>query len=210
MDEKRRSSRLGILHYEHFRNQPPLVLRNLCVRPDFADNTSVCVEPETFLFRDDGRFPNSKLPLLLYRHAVQSEETDLAAALQRCFAANDWTNSWRNGVYSFVHYHSTSAEVLGVYRGSAQIQVGGEQGKTFEVAAGDVIVIPAGVPHKNLACSSDFSVVGAYPEGRNWDVLRGLKGERPEADRKIASLRLPENDPLYGANGPLKHLWSIG
>ena len=194
---------------EHFRNQLPLVLRNVCVRADFTDNATVWVEPETFHFPDDGTFPNSKLPLLLYRKAVQSDGADLAAVLEQCFAENDWVNSWRNGVYSFVHYHSTSAEVLGVFRGSAQIRFGGERGQTVEVVAGDVVVIPAGVAHQKLASSADFSVVGAYPEGRDWDVLRGLKGERPKADRTIASLRLPKNDPLYGENGPLKQLWTV-
>jgi uncharacterized protein YjlB len=177
------------------------------VRSDFTNNTSVCVEPETFLFTDDGKFPNSKLPLLVYRQAVQGDGADPAAAFEHCFAINDWTNSWRNGVYPFMHYHSTSAEVLGVYRGSAQIRVGGEQSQTLKVAAGDVIVIPAGVPHQNVGSSPDFGVVGAYPEGRGWDVLRGLEGERPQADRKIAHLPIPKNDPLYGANGPLKQLW---
>jgi len=43
-----------------------------------------------------------------------------------------------------------------------------------------VIVIPAGVPHQNVGSSPDFGVVGAYSEGRSWDVLRGLKGERPQ------------------------------
>ena len=38
-------------------------------------------------------------------------------------------------------------------------------------------------------------------------MLRGLEGERPQADRKIAHLPIPKNDPLYGANGPLKQLW---
>jgi uncharacterized protein YjlB len=106
-----------------------------------------------------------------------------------------------------MHYHSTSAEVLGVYRGSAQIRVGGEQGQTLKAAAGDVIVIPAGVPHQNVSSSPDFGVLGAYSEGRSWDVLRGLESERPQADRKIAHLPIPKNDPLYGANGPLKQLW---
>ena len=94
-----------------------------------------------------------------------------------------------------------------MYRGSAQIRVGGEQGQILKVAAGDVILIPAGVPHRNVGSSPDFGVVGAYPEGRGWDVLHGLEGERPQADRKIAHLPIPQNDPLYGANGPLKQLW---
>ena len=73
------------------------------------------VEPEEFLFKDDGMFPNSALPLLLYRQAFTAEAEDLASVIEQRFAENDWTNSWRNGVYSFAHYHSTTHEALGVY-----------------------------------------------------------------------------------------------
>jgi len=30
------------------------------------------------------------------------------------------------------------------------------------------------------------------------DLLRGLPGERPKADRNIAALPIPDNDPIYG------------
>jgi len=49
--------------------------------------------------------------------------------------------------------------------------------------AGGVIVIPAGVAHQNVGSSGDFGVVGAYPDGRDWDLLRGQPGERPQADK---------------------------
>src|SRR5437870_8580248 len=35
----------------------------------------------------------------------------------------------------------------------------------LDVQSGDVIVIPAGVAHQKLDASSDFAVVGAYPDG---------------------------------------------
>ena len=164
-------------------------------------------QPEHFVFKDDGIFPNSRLPVLLYRQAVRSDGRDPAAIFEERFAANDWTNSWRNGVYSFTHYHSTSHEVLGVFGGSAKLRLGGSDGRTFDVNSGDVIAIPAGVAHQNLGASTDFGVVGAYPGGRRWDLLCGIPGERPEADRNIAALPLPDNDPLYGDDGPLRQLW---
>ena len=169
--------------------------------------TTDIVQPGQFVFKDDGTFPNSKLPLLVYRQAVKVGDKDRAAVFEQRFAENDWTNSWRDGVYRFAHYHSTSHEVLGVYRGSAKLRLGGDTGKEFDVRGGDVIVIPAGVAHQNLGSSSDFGVVGAYPEGRNWDLLKGLPGERPEADKNIAALPISENDPVYGGHGPLKQLW---
>lgn len=164
------------------------------------------VEPEQFRFKDDGVFPNSVLPVLLYRQAF-TEAGDRAFVIEERFAENDWTNSWRNGVYSFAHYHSTTHEALGVYCGTATLRLGGEHGKNVEMHAGDVIVIPAGVAHQNIGASEDSAVVGAYPDGREWDLLRGLPGERPKADHNIAALPIPDNDPIYGREGPLRQIW---
>jgi len=165
------------------------------------------VQPEQFSFKDDGIFPNSAFPVLFYRQALITEAKDPASIFRQRFANNDWTNSWRDGVYSFPHYHSTSHEVLGVYRGSATLRLGGERGRNVAMDAGDVIVIPAGVAHQNIGASDDFGVVGAYPGGRQWDLLRGLPGERPKADDNIAAPPMPENDPIYGAEGPLRKSW---
>ena len=167
------------------------------------------VQQQQLDFKDDGIFPNSSLPLLFYRHAITTEAKDPASIFEERFAENDWTNSWRNGVYSFSHYHSTSHEVLGVYSGTAILRVGGDRGKNIEVRAGDVIVIPAGVAHQNIGASHDFGVVGAYPDGHEWDLLRGLPGERPKADHNIAALPVPQNDPIYGAEGRLRRIWKM-
>jgi len=172
--------------------------------------TENIVQPERFVFKDDGKFPNSKLPLLLYRGAIETDADDPAAVFEKRFSENDWTNSWRNGVYPFAHYHSTSHEVLGVYRGDANLRLGSDGGKEFKVRIGDVIVIPAGVAHQNLGSSSNFGVVGAYPDRRDWDLLKGKPGERPKADQNIAALPIPENDPIYGQHGPLRQIWKMG
>jgi uncharacterized protein YjlB len=166
------------------------------------------INPEQFRFEDDGTFPNSALPVLLYREAFHGQGKQLASSIEKQFAENDWTKSWRDGVYSFAHYHSTSHEVLAVYSGSATLRLGAGNGRDFKVRAGDVIVIPAGVAHQNIGSNGDFGVVGAYPEGRDWDLLRGRPGERPQADKNIAALPVPENDPVYGADGPLREIWN--
>ena len=168
------------------------------------------IQPERAYFKDDGRIPNSALPLLLYRQAFASGTRDLVSAIKERFAKNNWTGSWRASVFRFHHYHSTTHEVLAVHGGAATLQFGGQQGRKFAVKAGDVIVIPAGVGHKRVDSSEEFGVVGAYPDGRQWDLLRGLPGERPLADRNIAAVPLPETDPLHGPEGPLKLAWKSG
>jgi len=167
-------------------------------------NSSI-MQPIQHFFKDDGKIPNSRYPLLIYKNAFPRKGTDGAAWLEKRFQENNWTNSWRNGIYSFHHYHSTSHEVLGVYSGSATVHLGGEQGEKIKIEAGDIIVIPAGVGHKNLG-GEDLGIVGAYPEGRSWDINRGNPGERPGTDKNIAALPIPATDPLMGKNG-LPQLW---
>ena len=162
------------------------------------------------LLTDDGTFPNNgKLPLMLYRNAIDISSSNPAGAVERIFQNNGWGNSWRDGIYPYHHYHSTAHEVLGVYSGSASVQLGGPNGPVFEVQAGDVIIIPAGVGHKNMGSSSDFRCVGAYPPGQAWDMNYGKPGERPRADQNISKVPLPNTDPVYGSTGPLIKSWGI-
>jgi uncharacterized protein YjlB len=155
-------------------------------------------------------FPNNAdLPLLVYPGALPATGSRPAAAFEACFRTNRWGNSWRNGIYDIHHYHSTAHEVLGVCGGSARVAFGGEGGLVLEVRAGDVVVIPAGVAHRNLEETRGFAVVGAYPEGQRWDMNTGRPGERPAADERIARVPLPAADPAFGVNGPLMALWRV-
>ena len=165
---------------------------------------------ERHLLKDNGPIPNNpRLPLLIYRGVLSLPLDDAPAVCEQIFAWWNWQGSWRDGIYPFHHYHSTSHEVLGIYAGHANVRLGGEGGGGIEavLSAGDVVVIPAGVGHCNLGASGDFGVVGAYPDGHTWDLLRGRPGERPQADRNIAALPLPIDDPLYGPDGPLRQVW---
>jgi uncharacterized protein YjlB len=157
--------------------------------------------------QDDGLFPNNeKLPLLIYKQAIQLKSGD-AATVEELFEENQWGNSWRNGIYNYHHYHSKAHEVLGIYQGEAEVQLGGPEGIKVKVQTGDVIIIPAGVSHKNLRASADFACVGAYPPAQTADMNYGQKSERPGVDEHIAKVPLPENDPVYGKNGPLTQQW---
>ena len=162
---------------------------------------------DVYRFSDDGRIPNSRLPLLHYRQVSVLTGPELADWFEEQFTAHHWLGTWRNGILPYTHYHSTSHEVLGIYQGTAMLQVGGEHGPFVPVAAGDVLVIPAGVGHKNGKQSADFGVVGAYPDGRAWDLLRGEAHERPRADQNIAQVPMPQTDPLFGKSGPLIAQW---
>ncbi|WP_256007212.1 cupin domain-containing protein [Pedobacter deserti] len=153
---------------------------------------------ETFILHDDGTIPNSALPVLVYHDAF--DETGQAAAdwLQHRFAENNWTNSFRWHVYDYHHYHTNTHEVLGVYAGEAELQLGGKQGKKLHVIPGDVIVLPAGTGHISLSRSAEFKVVGAYPNGKEPDLIK-ITDERPQdVVLRISAVPPPENDPLYG------------
>lgn len=165
------------------------------------------LKPEEFLFEDDGKIPNSRLPVLVYREAFSEKGNKGAEWLEDVFAMNSWTNSWRWGVYSYHHYHSNAHEVLGIFSGNAVLQLGGEKGSKVKVKAGDIIVIPAGTGHKNISCSSDFTVVGAYPNGMSPDLMKGDAGERPQADKNIKAVPIPAADPLLGTDDGLRKIW---
>ena len=162
----------------------------------------------TRLLKNTETIPNSRLPVVIYQGALELPKDDPAAAIEAMIHANQWGNDWRNGIFSYHHYHSTAHEALLVYGGSAKVQLGGESGVIETIGAGDVIVIPAGVGHKNLGSSSDFHVVGAYPPQQNVDMNYGKAGERPRVDQNIAKLALPTTDPVFGKAGPLLEHWS--
>ena len=113
-----------------------------------------------------------------------------------------------DGIYPFHHFHSTSHEVLGIVGGSASVILGGPSGRRFEVSSGDVLVLPAGTGHYNVGATADLVVVGAYPNGMWCDLRRGDPAERDEVLANIAAVPLPDTDPVGGADGPLRELWS--
>ncbi len=177
--------------------------------PEHLRHLNQDAEILTSVLTDDGIFPNNgNLPLILYRNAIRFEGGG-PELLEEIFHRNNWVGSWRNGIYPFHHYHSTAHEVLGVYSGQCRVQLGGPEGKVFDIEKGDVVLIPAGVAHKNLGSSPDFRVVGAYPTGQSWDMNYGKEGERPAADRNIPGVGLPGEDPVFGDLGPVKEQWNL-
>jgi uncharacterized protein YjlB len=162
-----------------------------------------------FMLADDGAIPNNpRLPFVLYHSPVRLTHTpDPAALLEELFQSNGWGDSWRDGIYDFLHYHSGAHEVLGVARGHARVQFGGRRGKLIELRAGDVAILPAGTGHQRIRGSGDLLVIGAYAPGGKYDECRGSSEEHAHALSSIPAVPLPAKDPVYGANGPLLDLW---
>jgi uncharacterized protein YjlB len=162
-----------------------------------------------FRFNDDGLIPNNpKWPFLLYRNAVRLPRAfDPAAVLEELFERNGWADSWRNGVYDYVHYHSRIHEVLGVARGTASVRFGGAKGRKLRLKAGDVVILPAGTGHECLSASRDFLVVGAYPKSGTYDECRASVQQCKRARKPIPKVGRPCRDPVHGAEGPLIEMW---
>jgi uncharacterized protein YjlB len=168
---------------------------------------SADIEPLSFLFKDDGLVPNNPMPFLVYKAAVDVANAHPEKTIEGLFGANGWGEMWRNGVYDYLHYHATVHEALGIARGHARVRFGGDRGQEIEIAAGDVAILPAGTGHQCLSASRDFSVVGAYPPGPRMHVTLPTPENHAKALKTIAAVKLPNTDPVLGADGPLVRLW---
>ncbi len=168
------------------------------------------LKTDTYVFNDNGLIPNNSLPLIVRQGAIRPSNPDPAKAFENTFQKNGWTNSWRNGIHPYHHYHSTAHEVLGIASGSATVRFGGEDGELVGLTAGDVVVIPAGVGHALINSNGDLLVVGAYADGRDWDEIRDDPHAIAAARQRIAQVPLPDADPVDGPDGPLVKLWRNG
>ena len=166
-------------------------------------------KPTTFRFKADGGVPNHpRWPLVHYRGAVALPGgIDPAAVFEDLFARNGWHDSWRDGVYDYLHYHSRIHEVMGVARGTAVVRFGGRRGRKLRVKPGDVLVLPAGTGHICLSGSKDFLVVGAYPATGKYDVCRATPENHARALKTVPKVVPPRRDPVYGKDGKLLSLW---
>jgi uncharacterized protein YjlB len=159
-------------------------------------------------FKDDGLVPNHPLwPLIIYRGAVDLDgRHDPAAVIEDLFEANGWQDTWRDGIYDYVHYHSRIHEVLGIARGQGRVRLGGNKGRIFKLKAGDVAILPAGTGHQCLSAHKDFLVIGAYPPAGTYDECTTVE-DRSRALKTIPKVALPRKDPVYGTSGPLFKFW---
>jgi len=161
-------------------------------------------------FSGDGEIPNNdECSAMHYRAVVEITGSDPAAHFEALFDANNWPSAWRNGIFSYHHFHTTAHEVLGIYSGRASVQLGGENGDVFEVQTGDVVVVPAGVGHKKIKCDGNLGVVAGYANGDSADMCT------PDAERygnrcvRVSGVAAPTHDPVYGNPGPLHRHWTL-
>lgn len=55
--------------------------------------------------------------------------------IEDLFEANGWADTWRDGIYDYVHSHSRIHEALSVARGKGRVRFGGENGRILALKA---------------------------------------------------------------------------
>ncbi|MGO2148026.1 cupin domain-containing protein [Halomonas sp.] len=164
-------------------------------------------QPETLTFDSDEKsgYPNSPLPVLIYRKVLDLSSAEARAdTFENMFKQHGWPPAWRYYLYDFDHFHSTAHEALGIFQGQARARLGGPNGQEVMLYAGDILVLPAGVGHACVEADDDFCMVGAYPPGQNPENERGDPAELSAAQARVASVTVPETAPV---GGPLQPQW---
>ncbi|WP_254657097.1 hypothetical protein [Sphingobium fuliginis] len=186
------------------------------------------MEIESFLLGENDWVPNNaRLPVVIYRAALDGEGEDLAGRFEALFEDHGWPPDWRDGIFDYHHYHSTAHEVLGVFAGKASHELGGPDGHKVSVAAGDALMLP--VPATARFMRARISRLSAPIHGdragtsaakrptmrhaRGWrrfpirsmtplPARRG-QGLAPDHDRRIggSSLALGQCEPESGLGG---------
>ena len=164
---------------------------------------------EALSFVDDGDVPNHpRWPMIVYAQAIAGALTKSENAFDELFERNGWPVAWHNGIYPFTHYHSKTHEVLGIAKGEATVQFGGKSGKILTARAGDALLLPAGTGHKRISSSPDLLVIGAYPPGSKYDLMRSGESDKAAIRARIAKVAKPDTDPVSGTAGAMLSLWT--
>lgn len=162
---------------------------------------------EKYFFEGNGRVPNSRLPLLIYRNLIRWDAPTMEAIMRK----NQWAPSWHahHGMWPRHHFHCESHEIICVRNGVHTAKFGGHDGISGEVRKGDVIVIPAGVGHCGLQISEDLDLTGGFPAGYGIvDFRMGFPEEYIELCERAREIPVFGYDPFFGPRGPLVQIWN--
>ncbi|MEC6748030.1 cupin domain-containing protein [Marinilactibacillus sp. XAAS-LB27] len=168
---------------------------------------------QQILLEENKPYPNNGLPVLVYPEGFKDlvNQNHPAQAVIDQLAEHQYTNAWVNGIFDYHHFHSNTHEVLVCLSGEATVQLGGLSSKTITFTQGDVILLPAGTAHKRLKASKDFSIVGAYPNGKEFDTYKEKDVQSEEQfwkiKREVKKVDLPQRDPVQGKNGAVQKYW---
>ena len=177
--------------------------------------TSRIVQPETYTLQPTKFVPNSNLPVLVYRQVLPTP-ADVESTVQ-FLESHMWEKRGVWGMIKTHHYHSITHECYGIFQGASTLHLGSGPlddigtGIDIHVSTGDVIVIPAGVAHCSIneSAKGEYRYCGVYPQkAPKWDNNYCKTPE--ETDLKAAVARkvaMPEQDPVYGSEGPLMQIW---
>ena len=161
---------------------------------------------EKYFFEGNGRVPNSRLPLLIYRNAVRGTPREVESKLRK----NTWSPLWHahHGMWPRHHFHSEAHEFICVTQGIHTGKFGGHNGISAQLNAGDAVIIPAGVGHRGLQISDDLNLTGGFHEGFCMvDFRICYPEEYVEMCRISREVPILEHDPFFGLNGPLARIW---
>ena len=164
------------------------------------------VRIEKHFFEGNGRVPNSRLPLLIYRGVIKWSAADMESVMR----ANHWMPTWHahEGMWPHHHFHSEAHEIIAVTRGTHEGKFGGHDGIYSTVTEGDVLVIPAGVGHLGRGFSDDLNLTGGFPSRQGiLDFRMGRPEEYEETRITAAGVPIGSYDPFFGIDGPLVKIW---
>ncbi|KAL4921394.1 hypothetical protein BDW62DRAFT_208393 [Aspergillus aurantiobrunneus] len=172
--------------------------------------------PNTYHLPQTEHTPNSRLPVLHYKNVLPLPRTE--DEVTRFLTAHKWEKRGTWGPIWESHFHPNSHECYGIFQGSSTLLLGaaGEDdtsnniGLRITVNAGDVIVLPAGTGHSSVESTDDYKYIGVYPDGcPRWRNEFGKSRiDKTSFRDEIASVGYPEEDPVYGKDGPMMQLWS--
>ncbi|ETS85619.1 hypothetical protein PFICI_03644 [Pestalotiopsis fici W106-1] len=179
------------------------------------------VRPEEYHIPSTDYSPNNRLPVLVYRNVLPKPHDE--AHTKEFLEKSGWERRGTWGAITAKHFHPNTHECYGVFQGSSELIFGvggadsGEMGARCRVQAGDVIVVPAGVSHASVSADDKmtspeqrYRYVGVYPqEAPKWrnEYGKRLLDNNDALFEEIAAVAVPRQDPVYGVDGPLVHIW---